>query len=533
MTPVQRSLTALAETLEQRWKAYLAQGQFDQFVEFALSLNGLTERLSKQNLPGAASACQDLENRALALLDSNESLDQAQSESISRQIEAITGVLRRHEAPPASQRQTDQGCAETLNGCFRQRNILIVSEHGLRDSAPLVEQLAFYGFKARAIRWDSPPPPDESPLAAIFLPSHPSAPYPAAALAAITRLRSTHVTAYFYCLGTPPALETIVSLQRAGVNVCMPSDARADEILSRLLDLIESREQEHHRVLIVEDSRTAIAHVQRSLDIHGIESRAIDTPLHLLETVADYRPHAILMDMHMPFCNGVEATRALRQIPEFQSTPVIYLSGETEIAQQVEALRLGGDQFLIKPANPILLAAVVKNKIERYREMLHAGHHDSLTGLLNHAAAKARLARMLSKTKTRENVTVAMIDIDRFKSINDNYGHPVGDQVIRSLAWLLRGRLRNTDLIGRYGGEEFLVALSGASAEQAAQLLDRIRHDFSQLPHCHTQGTLTASFSCGLAVTPIHNTASALIEAADAALLQAKRDGRNRIVIAG
>lgn len=533
MTLAQRSLTALAETLEQRWKTYLAQGQFDQFVEFALSLNGLTERLNKQNLPGAASACQDLENRALALLDGNGLLDQQQSDNISRQIEAITGVLRRHEAPPASQRQTDQGNTNTLSGCFRQRNIMIVSEGGAADSGRLVEQLAFYGFKASAIHWDDPPPPDESPLAAIFLPSRQGEPYPSKALAAISRLRGTYVTAYFYCLGTPAALETIVSLQRAGANVCMPPEARADEILSRLLDLIESREQEHHRVLIVEDSRTAIAHVQRSLDIHGIESRAIDSPLRLLEAVTDYRPHAILMDMHMPFCNGVEATRALRQIPEFQSTPVIYLSGETEIAQQVEALRLGGDQFLIKPANPILLAAVVKNKIERYREMLYAGHHDSLTGLLNHAAAKARLSRMLKRAKPGDCVTVAMIDIDRFKSINDNYGHPVGDQVIRSLAWLLRGRLRNTDLIGRYGGEEFLVALSGASAEQASLLLDRIRIDFSRLPHCHAQGTLTASFSCGVAVTPIYESTSALIEAADAALLQAKRDGRNRIVIAG
>jgi PleD family two-component response regulator len=76
------------------------------------------------------------------------------------------------------------------------------------------------------------------------------------------------------------------------------------------------------------------------------------------------------MDMYMPFCTGVEVTRALRQIPEYQSLPVIYLSSETDIAQQVEALRLGGDQFLTKPINPIILASVVKTKIERYREML-------------------------------------------------------------------------------------------------------------------------------------------------------------------
>jgi diguanylate cyclase (GGDEF)-like protein len=208
------------------------------------------------------------------------------------------------------------------------------------------------------------------------------------------------------------------------------------------------------------------------------------------------------------------------------------LSGETDIAQQVEALRLGGDQFLTKPANPIILSAVVKTKIDRYRDMLRSGRHDSLTGLLNHSASKEQLEQMLRRALPAGHLAVAMIDIDRFKSINDNYGHPVGDQVIRSLAWLLRGRLRNSDLIGRYGGEEFIVALGGVDIGQAVALIDRIREDFSQLPHAHSRGALRASFSCGIAAVPSYVTGSSLIEAADAALLEAKREGRNRIIAA-
>jgi len=124
-----------------------------------------------------------------------------------------------------------------------------------------------------------------------------------------------------------------------------------------------------------------------------------------------------------------------------------------------------------------------------------------------------------------------MIDIDRFKVINDTYGHPVGDQVIRSLAWLLRGRLRNTDLVGRYGGEEFLIALPDIDPEHAVRLIDQIRLDFGQLPHAHAQGTLRVTFSCGVAALPDYLTTSTLIEAADDALLDAKRSGRNRIVL--
>src|SRR5574340_2223 len=197
---------------------------------------------------------------------------------------------------------------------------------------------------------------------------------------------------------------------------------------------------------------------------------------------------------------------------------------------QVEALRLGGDQFLTKPCNPVFLAAVVKTKIERYREMQRSSQHDSLTGLLNHSAAKTRLQQLVQAMREdADRLCVAMLDIDHFKSINDTFGHPVGDQVIRSLAWLLKGRLRASDVIGRYGGEEFIVVLRNVSADEAQSVLERIRHDFSTLPHAHGGGTLRATFSAGLACYPRYGSANVLTQAADDALLEAKRLGRNRV----
>ena len=535
MHEVSHSFIALAKTLELRWQNYRSSGNFDQFVEFTLSLNGLTERLNQQNLPGLASACQELENRALACFTDHTltPVSDEQAGAISQQLGTILQLLQRHETPAVITKRLSDQADDERDPWIRQRNVLIVSRPGHPWSAALVEQLSFYGFRPHTLDWDDEAELDEAPLAIVLVPDHENSTYPQHALAALQRLKARFVGSYVYCLSVPASLEAIVSLQRAGANVCIPAEVKLSDILSRILDLVESREQETHRVLIVEDSKTAVAHIQRALDLHGIDSRAINTPLSLLQACAEYRPHAILMDMYMPFCTGVEVTRALRQIPEYQSLPVIYLSGETDIGQQVEALRLGGDQFLTKPANPIILSAVVKTKIDRYRDMLRSGRHDSLTGLLNHSASKEQLEQMLRRSLPAGHLAVAMIDIDRFKSINDNYGHPVGDQVIRSLAWLLRGRLRNTDLIGRYGGEEFIVALGGVDIGQATALLERIREDFSQLPHAHSRGALRASFSCGIAAVPHYLTGGALIEAADEALLQAKRDGRNRIVTAG
>ncbi|MBS1140337.1 MAG: response regulator receiver modulated diguanylate cyclase [Proteobacteria bacterium] len=534
MPHIPHSIIALAATLESRWENYRTQGDVDHFVEFTLSLNGLTEQLNRRHLPGLVRACQELENTALTLFgdSSMHPIPRDQANAISRQLSIILTELRRHETPATlTRRQTDDP-GDRDNACHQPRLVVIVGPAHHVATQALSEQLSFFGFTPRQIRWNEMPNTDEPPLAIVFIPEQEGRAYPPNAVTGIMSLRTEFPTSYFYCLSVPTNLQSIVLLQRAGADACLPLGNKVNDVLSRILDLAQTREQEMHRVLIVEDSATAIAHVRRSLSQHGIDSRAISDPRLLLEVAAEYKPDAILMDMYMPFCNGVEVTSALRQVPEYHSLPVIYLSSESDIAQQVEALRLGGDQFLTKPTNPIILAAVVKTKIERYREMLSSTRHDSLTGLFNHATAKDQIERMLYDAMPDGRLVVAMIDIDRFKSINDRFGHPVGDQVIRSLAWLLRGRLRNTDLIGRYGGEEFIVALPDTGLERATQLLDQIREDFSTLPHAHAQGTVRATFSCGVAALPNFTTPSSIIEAADAALLHAKRSGRNCLLVA-
>lgn len=531
MSGIAHSIIALAETLELRWKSYRATGGFDIFVEFTLSLNGLTEQLGRQQLPGLVRACQELENTALSLFGDTNShpISPDQANAIERQLATILRELHRRETPAVVTRRTNDSVTSD-KPWSRPRNVLLVSRSGHPWTASLEEQLSFFGFRPRAMRWDEVPEDEEMPLAVVFVPDREGASYPPDAIATIRSLRATFPISYFYCLSVPSTLEVIVQLQRAGADACVPVGDRVSDVLSRILDLVQTKEQAVPRVLIVEDSATAVAHITRSLSQHGIDSRAIGDPRNLLEAAIDYRPDIILMDMYMPFCTGVEVTRALRQLKEYQSTPVIYLSSETDIAQQVEALRLGGDQFLTKPVNPVVLAAVVKTKIERYRDMLYSGQHDSLTGLLNHTASKNRLDVLIRESSPVGELSLAMIDIDRFKSINDNYGHPVGDQVIRSLSWLLRGRLRSTDLIGRYGGEEFIVALPGAGLSRAVELLNQIREDFSELPHAHANGTLRASYSCGVATLSDFGDGATLIQAADDALLRAKREGRNQVL---
>ena len=176
----------------------------------------------------------------------------------------------------------------------------------------------------------------------------------------------------------------------------------------------------------------------------------------------------------------------------------------------------------------------MQSKIERYRTLRRAMQCDSLTGLYNHGTVKDKLATAVQQaTDAQRPLSVAMIDIDHFKSINDSYGHPMGDQVIRNLAWFLRQHLRRSDLIGRYGGEEFLVVLPATDGRRAVARLDSIRRDFGQVKHPFNETWCKATLSAGVTELRDGAGAEALIKQADEALYAAKRAGRNRVVKAG
>ncbi len=518
--------------LRTRWDLYVVDGRFDQFIEFAVAINSLAEHFNRMRLPGLMRLCEGLENAALMHLGTpaDHPIPEQARLALQRQVDALLGAVATARPQTAERRAAEPAATTAAHDVdwIKPRSVWLV---GSPERAEMVEalcgQLRYFGFLVSMLPWGGELPSDDMPLAVLFVPGN--GPIGEAEFERVQALRARCPASQLFYLGVESAIEPIVNLMRAGVDVAIPSDEQASRVLDRILDLVLHVEQEKHRVLVVEDSRVAVALIQRTLAQHGIDSHAIRDPSTLLDALESYRPDLILMDMQMPRFNGVEATRVLRQMSAYSTVPIVYLSGATDVGMQVEALRLGGDQFLTKPFNPVLLAAVVKTKIERFRETLRSTRLDGLTGLFNHTAAKSRLNALVGQADTGSALTVVMIDIDHFKGINDTYGHPVGDQVIRALAWLLKGRLRAGDLIGRYGGEEFLVALPGVTADQAKVVIDRIRADFAALPHAHAGGALHATFSAGIASLPLLDTAAGLTEAADAALLQAKRLGRNRV----
>lgn len=284
-----------------------------------------------------------------------------------------------------------------------------------------------------------------------------------------------------------------------------------------------------YRVLIVDDSRSQSKHIENILQKAGMIPCVITDPMQVLIALGDFQPEIIMMDMYMPGCTGMELARVIRQQDKFHSVPIIYLSAEDDVNKQLHAMSLGGDDFLTKPINPRHLTATIHNRGRRARTLLALMIRDSLTGLFNHTHTLHLLDIEISRARQKNQpLCFAMLDIDYFKKINDNYGHPVGDRVLKSLSLFLKQRLRKTDHIGRYGGEEFAIVLTNTSEADAHTILDEIRERFHELPQPAGSDSFQVSFSCGIAGLGDEN-AQKLCERADQALYAAKHDGRNNV----
>jgi diguanylate cyclase (GGDEF)-like protein len=288
---------------------------------------------------------------------------------------------------------------------------------------------------------------------------------------------------------------------------------------------------EPYRVVLVDDATDQADYYAAILRDAGMRCAIVSDPHQLMEALQEFNPELVLMDIYLPHCRGDELARVIRQNDAFLSLPIVFLSVEKDFERQIEAMSLGGDDFLTKPIAPVHLRRMVASRVERYRELRVLMLHDSLTGLVNHSRLQQQLdiefARALRQSQP---LSLAMIDIDHFKRVNDVHGHQIGDRVLKNLARFLRQRLRTSDVVGRYGGEEFAVVLSGTPGNMAEEVVNALRRDFAAIPHETGAEPITVTFSAGIASLPGHASARELGQAADQALYRAKNAGRNCVV---
>ena len=492
------------------------------------ALRNLRDRLHK--LAGSAgtfgygelgSVARQLEQQAQTQLDAD-SLDAAVLTKLSSAGAQLRPLLQRNEQREAQPQQLDAGISDD----DRHRRIgLLIEEDDL--ASQMTQTLDSFGYQV--IHLESPEALKEAaPLDALIIDTSPPG----------SRLLG-HPVFQQAASQLPPlliisSLDTFASrLQavRAGAVGFFTKPVDLPLLERRLERGFNNQQGGPFRVLIVDDDAELTARYQLVLSNAGIRVDAVSDPNLLLEKMRSFIPEVVLMDLNMPEYSGPELAQVIRLDDDWLRVPIVYLSAETNAERQMSALLKAGDDFITKPISDSTLLTTVYARAQRARMVSDALARDSLTGLLKHADIKEQLEVEVERAKRcHAPVSVAMIDIDHFKNVNDTYGHACGDNVIRALSNMLRQRLRKVDRLGRYGGEEFVAVLPGCSSKDATQLLESIREAFNALQFSYGGQQFHCSFSAGISACEDDEWAEEeLLERADRALYQAKQSGRNRL----
>jgi diguanylate cyclase (GGDEF)-like protein len=312
------------------------------------------------------------------------------------------------------------------------------------------------------------------------------------------------------------------------------------------------------QVLVAEDNIAQRKLISRVLMSAGHSVVACEDGETALRMAASHQPDVVLSDWQMPGLDGLELCSALRRTVFGKSIYFILITGESDDALVLDAFERGVDDFIAKPLSPKVLHARMKaaqrltgvesqirderaklrqlasELADANRKLESASVTDFLTGLPNRRHFIQQLDQLWSASARRNrNLACLLIDVDHFKSVNDRYGHSMGDAVLQELAAILLGQKRSEDVICRYGGEEFAVLLPESDLEVAFRVAERFREATERESRAQL-GTLSEpiTVSVGLAVRSIDTqSASDLLDHADQALYRAKREGRNRTCV--
>ncbi len=305
--------------------------------------------------------------------------------------------------------------------------------------------------------------------------------------------------------------------------------------LVKLLDFLESFEQNKtaspFRVLVVEDSRAQAKYNDKILTGAGFEAVVITNPMELLNTLSNFHPEVILMDMQMPGCNGIELTQVLRQIEKFHDVPIVFLSAEENPEKQRNALTSGGNAFVSKPVKKEELLFMTELYARRTRNLRPHFAHDAETGLSSSALFKDQLVIEVERA-FRQNDTMFMVlmDIDHLYDLNKKYGYVFGERAIQQLARMLRQRLRKTDCVGLFESQKVGVILNHCTSEDADSVLTWVRQHFEGSPINFEGEEIEATLSIGISPIGSDYDIDQLVKRCCAALKEAHRQGNNRLV---
>jgi len=300
------------------------------------------------------------------------------------------------------------------------------------------------------------------------------------------------------------------------------------------------------RILLVDDSPAIRKQIRAALE----GGMAIDQLFEAedgiqgFKLLAEHRPDVVVCDLVMPVADGLKFLALRSSRSELCDIPVLMLTAESELSRKVEVFERGAADYVTKPFNDreLLARVLVHYRVKALQDELKEANArlealattDALTGLYNRRYLDTVLFSELRRTlRYKAPLSIILIDLDRFKLVNDSFGHAVGDAVLRNVAESITKQARATDVTARYGGEEIVMVLPNTDARGAGELAERLRQSIAELTHEHAGVSVKVTASFGIATYTAAGSLNPddLLRQADEALYQAKHAGRNRVAV--
>lgn len=337
------------------------------------------------------------------------------------------------------------------------------------------------------------------------------------------------------------SFHTRLEVARLGIKCFLQKPISSSQVLVSLTQVLKQQQLFSYRLLVVDDDPVILKLVNQLLSPYGYEIILLDQPWKFWETLEQTNPDLLILDVELftidnnnklPL-NGFDLCQVIRNDLRWNRLPILFLSAHTDQETIQHSFAVGANDFLTKP----IVATELQTRVQRRLEQQHIWkltEIDTLTGVSIRRKALQDLTRLLQQAqRQQQSLSLALLDLDFFKSINDRYGHPVGDRVLNYLGQLLNQSFRLEDVVGRWGGEEFVVGMYGVTGQVTRERLIQVLQKLQQHSFTTVEGSVfQVTFSAGIAQFPHDGQdLQTLFQVADVTLYQAKQQGRNLVLL--